>query len=209
MPEATALRERLDVRALRRELDTTADRHGFARVGALLGDIGAGYSRNTTTDRATRHDEVTRGWELELPLPLFDWGGVAAAGARAQLQHSSAQLRNAALQARSEARTGWLRYRTAWDLAQQQRTEVLPLRPADAGGGRVPLQRHVGQRVAAAGPGPRQHPSRGALPSRPSATSGWPIPTCNWRLYGHLAGAALPGLSPAPPPPLHCTRPLT
>lgn len=121
--EATALRERLDVRALRRELDTTADRHGFARVGALFGDIGASYSRNTTTDRATRHDEVTRGWELELPLPLFDWGGVAAAGARAQLQHSSAQLRNAALQ----ARTSWLRYRTAWDLAQQQRTEVLPL----------------------------------------------------------------------------------
>ncbi|MDH0899722.1 TolC family protein [Comamonas aquatica] len=125
--EATALRERLDVRALRRELDTTADRHGFARVGALFGDIGASYSRNTTTDRATRHDEVTRGWELELPLPLFDWGGVAAAGARAQLQHRSAQLRNAALQARSEARTSWLRYRTAWDLAQQQRTEVLPL----------------------------------------------------------------------------------
>ena len=28
---------------------------------------------------------------------------------------------------RSEARTSWLRYRTAWDLAQQQRTEVLPL----------------------------------------------------------------------------------
>uniref|UniRef100_UPI00257AF016 TolC family protein n=1 Tax=Comamonas sp. UBA7840 TaxID=1946392 RepID=UPI00257AF016 len=125
--EATALRERLDVRALRRELDTTADRHGFARVGALFGDIGASYSRNTTTDRATRHDEVTRGWELELPLPLFDWGGVAAAGARAQLQHSSAQLRNAALQARSETRTSWLRYRTAWDLAQQQRSEVLPL----------------------------------------------------------------------------------
>lgn len=125
--EATALRERLDVRALRRELDTTADRHGFARVGALFGDIGASYSRNTTTDRTTRHDEVTRGWELELPLPLFDWGGVAAAGARAQLQHRSAQLRNAALQARSEARTSWLRYRTAWDLAQQQRSEVLPL----------------------------------------------------------------------------------
>ncbi|MDE1554794.1 MULTISPECIES: TolC family protein, partial [Comamonas] len=125
--EATALRERLDVRALRRELDTTADRHGFARVGTLFGDIGASYSRNTTTDRATRHDEVTRGWELELPLPLFDWGGVATAGARAQLQHRSAQLRNAALQARSEARTSWLRYRTAWDLAQQQRTEVLPL----------------------------------------------------------------------------------
>ena len=125
--EATALRERLDVRALRRELDTTADRHGFARVGALFGDIGATYSRNTSTDRDSRQDTVTRGWELDIPLPIFDWGGVAAAGARAQLQHSSAQLRSTALQARSEARTSWLRYRTAWDLAQQQRAEVLPL----------------------------------------------------------------------------------
>lgn len=125
--EATALHERLDVRALRRDLDTTAERSGFTRVGALFGDIGASYSRNTSTDRATRHDEVTRGWELDIPLPLFDWGGVAAAGTRAQLQHSSALLRDAALRARSEARTSWLRYRTTWDLAQQQRTEVLPL----------------------------------------------------------------------------------
>ena len=34
------------------------------------------------------------------------------------MQRSAAQLRDTALRARSEARTGWLRYRTAWDLAQ-------------------------------------------------------------------------------------------
>lgn len=32
-----------------------------------------------------------------------------------------------AVQARSEARTAWLSYRTAWDLAHQQQAEVLPL----------------------------------------------------------------------------------
>lgn len=125
--EATALRERLDLRALRRDLDTTADRAGFARVGALFGDIGATYSRNTTTDRDNGHAAITRGWELDLPLPVFDWGGAASGAARASLQRSAAQLRDGALRARSEARTTWLRYRTAYDLAQQQHTEALPL----------------------------------------------------------------------------------
>ena len=125
--EQTALRERLDLRALRRNLDETADHGVWAGVGAVFGDIGASYSRNTSTDRATGHDDITRGWEIDLPLPIFDWGGSASAGARANVQRSAAQLTATAIQARGEARTSWLRYRTAWDLAHQQQTEVLPL----------------------------------------------------------------------------------
>ncbi|MGD9774895.1 TolC family protein, partial [Diaphorobacter sp.] len=125
--EATALRERLDLRALRRDLETTADRSGWAGVGAVLGDIGLSYSRNTATERATGHRDTTRGWEIELPLPLFDWGGAATGRARAELQRSAAQLQDAAIRARSEARSHWLRYRTAWNLAHQQQAEVLPL----------------------------------------------------------------------------------
>ena len=125
--EAIALRERLDVRALRHELDTTAERRGVARASALFGDIGLTYSHKRSTDRSNGHRESTRGWELELPLPIFDWGGSASAAARAELDRSAAQLREAAIGARSEARRSWLRYRTAWDLAQQQRTEVLPM----------------------------------------------------------------------------------
>ncbi len=125
--ERAALRERLDVRALRRDLDAVADRQGWAGVGRVFGDIGLAYSRNTATDRASGHREVTRGWELELPLPLFDWGGAASAGSRAQVQRSAALLQAGAVRARSEARSAWHRYRTAWDLAHQQQAEVLPL----------------------------------------------------------------------------------
>ena len=126
--EATALRERLDLRALRLDLNQTADRQGFAGVGSVFGDIGLAYSRNTATDKASGHSEVTRGWELELPLPLFDWGGAASAQSRAQVQQSAALLQEGAVRARSEARSAWHRYRTAWDLAHQQQAEVLPLR---------------------------------------------------------------------------------
>ncbi|QIL72496.1 TolC family protein [Diaphorobacter sp. HDW4B] len=125
--EATALRERLDLRALRRDLDVTADRGGWSRVGAVFGDIGVTYSNNRATDRESGHVEKTRGWELELPLPIFDWGGSASARTRAEVQRSAAQLQSAALRARSESRTNWARYRTAWDLAHQQQAEVLPL----------------------------------------------------------------------------------
>ena len=125
--EATALRERLDLGALRRDLDVTAGREGWATMGSLFGDIGATYSYNTSTDKATGHAEKTRGWELEVPLPLFDWGFAARGMARNQVMNNAALLREGAIRARSEARSHWRAYRTAYDLAHQQQAEVLPL----------------------------------------------------------------------------------
>lgn len=126
--EATALRERLDVQAARRQLDTQAIRQGWSRVGAVFGDIGLAYTRNTTTERATGERDVKRGWELDLPLPLFDWGGAARTRAQAEVEQSAAQLQDTAVRARSEVRSAWLTYRTALDLARQQQGEVVPLR---------------------------------------------------------------------------------
>ena len=127
--EARALRERLDVRAARLALDRVADQQGTSGIASVFGDIGLAYSRNTTTDRpSTGQRDVQRGWELELPLPLFDWGGAASARARAVTRQSAAELQHTALQARTDVRTHWLAYRTAWDLAHQQTTEVVPLR---------------------------------------------------------------------------------
>lgn len=131
--EATALRERLDVQAARRQLDTQAVRQGWSRAGAVFGDIGLAYSRNTSTERDTGHTDVKRGWELELPLPLFDWGGAARTRAQAEVEQSAAQLQDTAVRARSEVRAAWLTYRTALDLAHQQHSEVVPLRQFIAG----------------------------------------------------------------------------
>ncbi len=126
--EATALRERLDVQAARRQLDTQATRQGWSRAGAVFGDIGLAYSRNTTTERDTGRSDIKRGWEIELPLPLFDWGGAARTRAQAEVEQSAAQLQDTAVRARSEVRAAWLTYRTALDLARQQQAEVVPLR---------------------------------------------------------------------------------
>lgn len=126
--EDTALRERLDVRAARRQLDTLAAREGWSRAGAVFGDIGLAYVRNTTTGGEDGHSSTQRGWELDVPLPLFDWGGAARTRAQAEVEQSAALLQDTALRARTEVRSAWLAYRTALDLARQQQAEVLPLR---------------------------------------------------------------------------------
>ena len=126
--EATALRERLDVQAARRQLDTQAVRQGWSRASAVFGDIGLAYSRNTATERATGRSDIKRGWEIELPLPLFDWGGAARTRAQAEVEQSAAQLQDTAVRARSEVRAAWLTYRTALELARQQQSQVVPLR---------------------------------------------------------------------------------
>lgn len=125
--EATALVERLDVQAARRQLDLQARRQGWAGAGAMFGDIGLAYTRNTTTERATGAQDVKRGWELDLPLPVFDWGGAARSRAQLEVERSAAQLQSAAVRARSEVRSAWLAYRTMLDLARQQQSEVVPL----------------------------------------------------------------------------------
>ena len=126
--ETTALRERLDVQAARRQLDTQAVRVGWSRAGAVFGDIGLAYQSNTATERGSGHRDTTRGWELELPLPLFDWGGAARTRAQAEVEQAAAQLQDTAVRARSEVRSAWLTYRTALDLARQQQSQVVPLR---------------------------------------------------------------------------------
>lgn len=126
--EATALRERLDVQAARRQLDTATRQQGWARAGAVFGDIGIAYQRNTATEQDSDHRETTRGWELDVPLPLFDWGGAARTRAQLRMEQSTATLQDTAVRARSEVRSAWLTYRTALDLARQQRDEVVPLR---------------------------------------------------------------------------------
>ena len=126
--EATALRERLDVQAARRQLDTQAVRQGWSRASAVFGVIGLAYSLNTATERDTGSSDIKRGWEIELPLPLFDWGGAARTRAQAEVEQSAAQLQDTAVRARSEVRAAWLTYRTALELARQQQSQVVPLR---------------------------------------------------------------------------------
>lgn len=126
--EATALRERLDVRAARDEARYVAGSLGFTRATGFIDALTVGVVRNTSFDNAQGTRETQRGFELELPLPLFDWGQARTRRAEATYLQSVARVRDVAVRARSEARESWHGWRTAHDLAKHYRDEVVPLR---------------------------------------------------------------------------------
>ena len=124
--EARALRERLDVRAAVAETAWVADSLGMVKTTGYLDGLTLAY-KHTTTDGGGSRDEK-HGWELELPLPIFDWGTARNARAEAIYLQSAVRVRNVAVLARSEAREAYYGWRTAWDLARHYRDEVVPLR---------------------------------------------------------------------------------
>ena len=126
--EARALRERLDVRAAKDEARYVADSLGFTRVTGAINVLELGYQRNTTFDHASGHKEVARGPEIEVTLPLFDWGQGRGARAQATYRQAAANVGAVAVQARSEVRESWHGWRTSYDVARHYRDEIVPLR---------------------------------------------------------------------------------
>ncbi len=126
--EAHALRERLDVRAAKDEARYVADSLGFTRVTGAINVLELGYQRNTTFDHASGHKETARGPEIEITLPLFDWGQGRAARAEATYRQALYKVGAVAVQARSEVRESWHGWRTSYDVARHYRDEIVPLR---------------------------------------------------------------------------------
>ncbi len=126
--EAQALRARLDVRSAISESSYVADQMGFKTVMGYFDGLSLGFTNSTTFDNAAQSQETRRGFEVELPLPIFDWGGARNARSKAMYLQSTARVREVAVKARSEAREAYHGYRTAYDLARHYRDEVVPLR---------------------------------------------------------------------------------
>jgi outer membrane protein, multidrug efflux system len=116
------------VRAAAQQSDYVARSLGLVKASGFLNALDLKVIRETTTDRTTGDKERLRGWELELPIPIFDWGGAANARAQATYMQSVSTVRASAINARSEVREAWHSYRTAYDVAKNYRDEIVPLR---------------------------------------------------------------------------------
>ena len=127
MDEATAgaalLENRLDVRIARADLERTASSLGLTRVTSVVTGLHVAGVRNSETGESTQ-----RGFELELPLPLFDLGDAARAGGEARYLAAFNRTLEVARSAGSQVRVAYDAYRSAHDLARHYRDEVVPLR---------------------------------------------------------------------------------
>jgi outer membrane protein TolC len=121
--ESLALKQRLDVQAALQGAQGLASSLGLTRATGYVSVLEVAYERNSETGEPRQ-----TGYEIELRLPIFDWG--AARVARAKLTYMQAVDRAAdvAVRARSEVRESYSAYRTAFDLARHYREEVVPLR---------------------------------------------------------------------------------
>lgn len=93
------------------------------RAGARADGYRLGLLSNSETGRPRQ-----RGWEVELAIPIFDFGAARSARAERVYMQSVNRAAEAAIQARSEVREAYGAYRTAFDLARHYRDEIVPLR---------------------------------------------------------------------------------
>ena len=121
--EAQALGQRLDVQAARRDTEGLAESLGLTKINRFVSLLEFGVLSSSETGEPRQ-----RGWEIELGIPIFDFGQARSARAERLYMQAVSRTAETAIQARSEVRQSYGAYRTAFDVAQHYRDEIVPLR---------------------------------------------------------------------------------
>jgi outer membrane protein TolC len=121
--ERIALERRVDVQLAKRRTAAVAASLGLLRATRFVDVLEAGYTNESETGAARKN-----GFEIEVEVPLFDWGDARVARAEATYMQSVQRTAEVALAARSEVRERLAAYRAAYEIARRYRDVVLPLR---------------------------------------------------------------------------------
>jgi outer membrane protein TolC len=121
---AAAGEQRLDLQVAQLQWQRAGGNADLVRA-ASWSDIEFKGMRNSETGLPPQ-----RGWEIEIALPLFDLGDARRAAASAGEIAALNRLQQAHIDAGSMLRERYAAYWVAWDLARQQRDEVVPLAKA-------------------------------------------------------------------------------
>jgi outer membrane protein TolC len=121
--ERTAMEQRLDILMAKRSTEHTAKSLGLSKATRFINVLELGYQNKSITGESRAN-----GYEIELELPLFDFGSTRAARAEATYMQAIHRMAQVAVDARSEVRESYSAYRTSYDLAKHYRDEVVPLR---------------------------------------------------------------------------------
>jgi outer membrane protein TolC len=101
--EADAIRRRVDLQIARIELDALAKSYGLTQATRFINVLDAGYADKITKDEVSGQRVHQRGFDIELQVPLFDFGEV-------------------------RVREAYAAYRSAYDIANRYQRDIVPLR---------------------------------------------------------------------------------
>ena len=121
----SAIDQRLDVSMARAELEFSAREQGITQITSVVNGFHIAAVRNSETGRPPQ-----KGYELEIPLPIFDFGDALRTGKQARYMMRLNRTAQLAVSAASEVRQSYGAYRTAHDIARHYRDEIVPLRKA-------------------------------------------------------------------------------
>ncbi|MDM0074491.1 TolC family protein [Variovorax sp. J2P1-59] len=122
---AAANDQRLDVRLARAQLDVAGKSQGLNLLPTVI-DIEAGARHDTLFANGGKANR--NGYELDIRLPLFDWGSAQRDAMNAQALAAAHRYDATVRGASSQLREGYSAYRTAYDIARHYRDEIVPLR---------------------------------------------------------------------------------
>jgi len=123
--ERTALDQRIDLQAMRANLDALARDLRLTRATRLVNVLDAGPTRVQQGPSSAPYET---GFEVSLEVPIFDTGAPRVRKAEARYAQALARFGQAALEARAEVRKAYARLRAAHAIALRQRDEMVPLR---------------------------------------------------------------------------------
>jgi outer membrane protein TolC len=127
--ERAILQNRIDLRLMRMQVDELAHSLGLTKASRFVNVLDIGPTRVL---QGARSQPYERGYEVSLEIPIFDGGGPRVRRAEAIYSQAVDRYAQAAIDARSQIREAYAAYRAAFDIAQQQRDEVVPTRKAVA-----------------------------------------------------------------------------
>lgn len=125
--EVEAIRRRVDLQIARIELGALAKSYGLTNATRFVNLIEvSGISR--TQHEASGASGSGGGAEVDIQVPIFDFGEVRVRQAGETYMQALNRLAEKAVNVRSEAREAYQAYRTSYAIADHYRRTVLPLR---------------------------------------------------------------------------------
>ena len=126
--EVAAIERRIDVQIARMEADALAKTYGLTQASRFINLLELAGVKKTFKDKETGEKVRARGFEVDLQVPIFDFGEVRVRKAEQTYMQAVNRLAEKAVNARSEARDAYRGYRSTYDIAAHYQREVLPLR---------------------------------------------------------------------------------